>query len=95
MDFLKLFLQSSVIANLVWVVLIIIIVLLFRKPIIDQISGLSELRWRDWVAKFAERAARSAQEKETEKVSEKVSAYSLATNLGLIQSLIVTGGKTD
>jgi len=91
MNFWHLLLDSRVIANLVWAGLIIVVVLLFRKPIIERIIGIKELKWRDWAFKFTARSAMSERKAKPREESEKFTAYELGTTISFISFLIETG----
>lgn len=52
MSFWELLLNSRVTGNLIWVAPLILIILLFRKPIQNRIVGLKELRWQGLLAIF-------------------------------------------
>ena len=91
MSFWELLLNSRVVANLVWAGLIIVVVCFFRKPIIERIIGIKELKWRDWALKFTARSAMSMRKTIPREESEKFIAYELGTNISFISFLIETG----
>lgn len=93
MDLLKTILDSSLLSNLLWVLLIIVVLLVFKKQLVDLFERLKEAEWAGSKVKFDQPKISFLQQ--PQKASKENSIFWLGHDMMWTMDVIMRGAGND